>query len=117
MVRRPGERTGRQTLTNDTKRVVMMDTCPPELERHLVLKPDRYDTHPKVKSAMRDHVEQMRHKLDPMDIGDVTWHREEDYEDEWEEVQVSAAPRPGGLRRVAHSGLATHMAADRGRQS
>lgn len=58
MVRRQDERTGRQALTDDTKRAIVMDMCPPEMERHFVLNSDRYDTYPKLKSAIRDYVEQ-----------------------------------------------------------
>lgn len=56
LVRRQDERTGRQALTYDTKWAVMMDMCPPEVERHLVLKSDNYDANPKVKSAILDYV-------------------------------------------------------------
>lgn len=61
MVRRPDERIRRQALTDDSKRAIMMGMCPPELQRHLVLNFDRYDTYPKVRSAIQDYVEQMRH--------------------------------------------------------
>lgn len=71
MVRRQDERTARLALTDDTKRAIMMDMCPPELERHRVLNSDRYDTHPKLKSAIRDYLEQMRHKSDPTEIGGI----------------------------------------------
>lgn len=37
MVRRQDERMGRQALAGDTKRAIMMDMRPAELERHLVL--------------------------------------------------------------------------------
>lgn len=43
MARRQDERTGRQALTGDTKSAVMMDMCPVELGRHLVLNSARYD--------------------------------------------------------------------------
>lgn len=46
--------TGRQALTDQTMRAIMMDTCQVELERHLVLKSDRDDTYPKVNAAIRD---------------------------------------------------------------
>lgn len=51
---------------------IVMHMCPLDLERHLVLNSDRYDIYPKVKSAIRDYVEEMRHKSDPMQVGEVT---------------------------------------------
>lgn len=52
ILRRQDERTGRQAFTDETKNTIMMDMCPAELERHLILNSDRYDTHPKVKRGI-----------------------------------------------------------------
>lgn len=38
----------------------------------MVLNSDRYDEFPKGKAAARDCVEQMRHKSDPMDVGEMS---------------------------------------------
>lgn len=45
MVRRQDQRTGRQALTDGTKKAIMMDMCPIELERRLVLNSDRHDAY------------------------------------------------------------------------
>lgn len=58
----------------------MMDMCPIELGRCLVLQSDRCDTRPKVKSAIRDCVEQVRHMSYPMEIDEMS-HRAEDEHD------------------------------------
>lgn len=62
MLRRQDEPPGRQALTDDTTRAIMMDMCSAELERHLMLNPDRYDMYPKVKSAIKDDVEERTHQ-------------------------------------------------------
>lgn len=86
MVRRQDARTGRQILTDDTKRAIMMDICPAEFEKHLLLNCDRYDTYPKVKSAIRDYIEHTRHKSDPRGVNDMSHNADEEYDAEWEEV-------------------------------
>lgn len=86
MVRRQDGRTGGQALADDTKRAMMIDTCPVQLERHLVLNPDRYDTDPKIKSAVREYVEQMRHEADPVDTNKNSYPIEEEHDGEWEQV-------------------------------
>lgn len=50
---------------------IMMDTCPVELERHLMLNSDRFDMYPKVRPAIRDYIEQVRHQRDPMEVGET----------------------------------------------
>lgn len=87
-VRRQDERTRRQALNDDTKRAIMMDMCPPELERHLLLNSDRYDTCAKVKAAIRDYGEQMRHKSDPMEVVEMAGDGDDEYDGEWEEVHA-----------------------------
>lgn len=57
-----------------------MNMGPPSLERHVMLKSDRLGTYRKVESSIRDYVEQLRHKSDPMDVGEMTcseYHWEE----------------------------------------
>lgn len=69
----------------------MMDMCPPKEERRLLLNSDRYDTYPKVNAAIRDCVDQMRHRSDesdPMDAGRVAYQVDCEYDGEWEEVQA-----------------------------
>lgn len=44
-----------------------MDRRPSALDRHAMLMSDRFDNCAKVKSAIRDHVKQLRRKYDPMD--------------------------------------------------
>lgn len=90
MVRRQDERTGRQALADDTKRTIMMDMCPMELDRHLVPNSGRYVTYPKGKAAVRDYLEQMRDKSDPMEVGEMSDAADEVHEDGWEEVQAVA---------------------------
>lgn len=66
MVCRQDEHTGRQALTDDAKRAIMMDMCPVELERHLMLNSDRCDTYPKAMSGIRDKLEQRCRKTEPV---------------------------------------------------
>lgn len=42
----------------------------------------RYDTYPKVKSAIRDNAEQMRHKSDPMEVDEMAHAADEEYDGE-----------------------------------
>lgn len=60
-VRGQDQRSDRKALGDDAKRAIMMDMRSFELERHLVLSSGRYDTEPKINSALRDYVEQMHH--------------------------------------------------------
>lgn len=57
-------------LDHDTKWAIMMDVCPAELDRHLLLSSDSFVTDPTVRAAIRDHVGQLRHKSDPMEVGE-----------------------------------------------
>lgn len=52
MVRRQDEWAGRRALADDTNRAILMDMCPWESDRYLLLSSDRFDTSPKVQSAM-----------------------------------------------------------------
>lgn len=81
MVRRQDERTGHHSLTEATERAIMMDTCPTELGRHRVLNSDRYNTYPYVKAAIRDYVEQMRHKSDPMEMDEAVCNADDSYDE------------------------------------
>lgn len=63
----------------------MLDMCPTECERHLTLNSDRYDTYPNVNPAIRDCVEQMRHKSDPMGVAKVACQGEVEQDTEWDE--------------------------------
>lgn len=58
-----------------------MDMLSFELERHPVRNIGRYDTHPKLKTAVRDHVEQMRHKSGPLEIFEMAYAAEESTND------------------------------------
>lgn len=71
MVRPQDERTGRQTLTDDTAKAILMDMCPDALARHLMLNANKFDTFPKVRFEIRDYVERIRRKGDPMENGVV----------------------------------------------
>lgn len=46
MVDRQDQRTGRESMTEDTEIAIMMDMSPAELERHVLLISVRYDTYP-----------------------------------------------------------------------
>lgn len=59
-----------------------MDICHAVLERHLMFKSGTFGTYHKVKFAIRDYVEQVRQKSDPLDIGETAWS--EDHRDEGE---------------------------------
>lgn len=80
VVRRQDERTGRQALADDMGRAIMMDTCPAELENHLILNSDRFDKDPKTKFATSDYAEQMRHKSSPIELDEMARFAEEDGE-------------------------------------
>lgn len=45
----------------DIKRAIMMGMRPSELEKHLILTWDRFETYPKAEAAIREHAEQMCH--------------------------------------------------------
>lgn len=47
----------------------MMDVFPVELEKHLILNPERFDTHPRAQAATGNSAEQVRHKADPRELG------------------------------------------------
>lgn len=68
VVMRIGERTGRQALTDDMKRAIIMEKRPSECEKHLILNADRFDTYPKSEAAVRYYVEQICHMTNPMEI-------------------------------------------------
>lgn len=68
----------------------MMDMFHVQLKRHLVLNSDRYDTYPKVQSAIRDYVERTRHKSDPTEVGEMAQQGEDDHDTEWDELQAIA---------------------------
>lgn len=76
MVRKQDGRTGRQALTDDTKRAIMMKLCPPELERHLVLNSDRYDAHPK-QSQGRHQTTSNKHATNPARCTPGKWNQKE----------------------------------------
>lgn len=78
-----------------------MDLCAAGMERHLVLNSDRFDTHPKARSAICDYVEQLDHKSGPMDVGEMAWSEGRDEEAEWEDVRVIgyARERARGRRK------------------
>lgn len=41
-------------MADDTKRAIMMGTCPVEIKKHLAFHSDWHDAYPKVKTAIRD---------------------------------------------------------------
>lgn len=73
MVRWHGGKTGGQALSDETKRAITKDVCPAEVERHPVLDSYRHHMYPKVNSGIRDYVEQLRHKSDPMQTDELRW--------------------------------------------
>lgn len=75
-------------LADDTKRAIMTDMGHVELEKHLLLNPDRVGATQRVAAAFRDYVEQLHHKADPMDIGETAPLDEDEYEGGWDEVYV-----------------------------
>lgn len=75
---------GRQALIDDTKRAVVVDTYACELEKRLILNLGRFDTYPKVKTAIRDYVEQMRRTSE---LGEIAPLAGDDGEG-WEEVHA-----------------------------
>lgn len=53
-----------------------------------MLNSDRFDTCPEVRSAIREFIEQLRHKNDPMDVGQLAWSHERDDEVVWEDFHA-----------------------------
>lgn len=74
--RRHDERIGRHALTDDTTRII--DMCPVELDRRLLLNSDRCVAYPKAKSAITDYVGHWRHKSDPMEIDETAYPAEKE---------------------------------------
>lgn len=54
MVRRQDESIARQALTDSAKRAIMMNMCPAEFQKHVVLNSDRSDTYLKVKADIKN---------------------------------------------------------------
>lgn len=104
MVRRQDERTGRQALTDDTKRAIVMDMCPVHLERHPVLNSDWHGTDPKAKSAIRDDVEQTWHRSAPLEIDDMSYPTEEEHDCQWEEAYAVGHANRKGKRKSKGKG-------------
>lgn len=68
MVRCQEDTTGTQAVIDGTKRAIIMDMCPAELDKHLIIRSNRFDLYPKVKTAIRNYAEQMRHKSGPTEL-------------------------------------------------
>lgn len=77
MVRRQDERIGLESLVHDMKRGLIMVICPVALERHLVLSSDRYGSYPKVTSATRGWVVNVRYRSHPMAVDEMSGPAEE----------------------------------------
>lgn len=93
-VRRQDEGTGRQALIDDTKRALMMATCPAELEMHRVINPGRNDTHPKIKPVIRPGIRranaaQVRSGGDQRDVASA----EDEHDGDWKETYAVENPR------------------------
>lgn len=58
-------------MTDDTLRAIMMGMCPTELEKQAMLISDRFTTYLKVKAAIRESVEKLRHKPGQMELEDL----------------------------------------------
>lgn len=53
-----------------------------------MLNSDRHDTYPKVESATLDYAEQLRHKSNPVGVGEIAYSADEEYDGEWEDIQA-----------------------------
>lgn len=95
MVRRHDERTGRQALTDDTQIPIMMDMCPTELGRHLVLHSDQYGSYPKVMPGNMEYV--VHNRSDPVGPDEMLYPADDEHDGEWEEVY--AVGENGGRKR------------------
>lgn len=49
----------------------MMGMCPMYLERHLLLNSLSFDRYPKIQASIRDCVEQMCQKSEPMEVDEM----------------------------------------------
>lgn len=88
MVRPQDDRTGRRSLTDETKQATLTDVCPTELERHLMFNSDRFDTCPNLRPAIRDYVQQLRHKGGSMDVCGMAWSEDREEETEWKDARA-----------------------------
>lgn len=96
MVRRQDQRTWRHASSDDTKRASMTDIFRAALEKHLILNSDRFDSYPKLKAAIREYVEQMRHTSDSMDLHEVAGSVDEECGGGWEEVHTAGRAEAKG---------------------
>lgn len=55
---------------------------------HWILNSGSFEGYPKVKAAIRDLAEQMRHKSDPMGLDEVAGPEEDEYDGPWEEMHT-----------------------------
>lgn len=92
---RQDDGSGRHALSDDTDVHHDGHVCQVDLEKHLVLNSDRHDTYPKIKSAVGDHVEHVCHKSDPIEVDEMTYPADEDYEGEWAAVGYAKSKSKG----------------------
>lgn len=83
-------------MTDDTQREVIVDTCPSDLGKHLILISARFDMSFKFKAVTRDYMEQMRHNARPMESGEVAGSAGEKYEGKWEAVRAMGRAKGKG---------------------
>lgn len=115
MVRRKNAHTVRQSLTDDTIPTIVEDTCRVELGRHMVLNSDRSDTYPKVKSATRDHMEQMWHKSHPRDVDEMSRPQREKRDGGWEEMYAAGNSKGQGKGQITGEGKGPSKGTGNGR--
>lgn len=65
-----------------------------------MLNSDRHDTYPKTMSAIKDYVAHARHKMDPVDIGEMSYPMEEDCFGDWEDIYAAGYPKGKGRGRT-----------------
>lgn len=91
-----------------------MDMCPAELEKPFVLNSNRCDTYQKVKAAIRDSVEQMRHKSGSIDVDDVSHPADEEHHNEWEEVFAAGNLKGKGKGKYRGKGKGSAQGTSKG---
>lgn len=95
----------------------MIGMCPVGLERRLVLDLNRRNTSPEAWSAIRDYVEPMRHKFDPMDLGDMMYLAEEGSSDSgsmrWDAPKAKATKHERRTQATTEMALGKESANDK----
>lgn len=89
MDRRRDERIGRQPLTGDAERAIMMSPCPVVLEKRILLSSGRHDAYRTVKPANRGATWRIFGiEVFPVEIDEMPYPAREEYDFEQHQRQI-----------------------------